>query len=128
MNNLCILILILLIAVPILYSMKKCGYKQEDFGSYKEGGYQKLQDDAGRYTFIPYRMNFTRDVSHRGCETSKYWDCVNNHPLTKGDHLVKDIAEKVDNECKQYSNDQCYFPARISHSRTEPYHQYLDYI
>lgn len=131
-----LILLILLIIVPVF-----CGKYVEHF--YIEGkpnsiiyhnhkldkyGNLKLQDDAGEYTFIPYRTSFIRNVGHRGCETSKYWDCVDKHPETKEGYEINKVPEKIQKDCKRYSSDQCYFPEFISHARTEPYYQYFQYV
>lgn len=115
MNNLCIIILILLIVVPILCQK-----------GIKERFFTPGLVHPTTYSFTPYSMNFTRNLSRRGCDASKYWNCVDKS--MKKDYNVNNIPEKVDNDCKQYANDQCYFPERLSHSRTEPYYQYLNYI
>src|SRR3989344_8728334 len=114
MNNLYILIIVLLIISPLI-----CNKKQiEKFF------YPKLNQSTS-YTFTPYHTDFTKNIGHRGCENSKYWDCITNHPSTTD---TNNVNETVHTDCKQYSNDQCKFPSIISQSRNYPYYQYLNYV
>ena len=109
------IILILLIIVPVF-----CINNKEHF-------YTGLTH-VRNFSFTPYYMNNTIDVSHRGCETSKYWNCVDNHPETKNGYDINNIPNKIDQCCKKYSDNACQFPSITSHSRTEPYYQYLNYV
>lgn len=127
MNTLQITFLLLLIVLPALCYKSNPEYleyfKPEKLGESTSKLIHNIQ-----YTFTPYYMNNTRNISQRGCETSKYWDCVNRHPDTPHDQSVNAITDKVDQECRHYSNNACYFPEMISHNRTEPYFQYLHYV
>ena len=80
------------------------------------------------FSFTPYFMSNTLDVSHRGCEAAKYWNCVNAHPLTAKQHVVGEIEPQVVTDCKKYSDEQCAFPALVSHSRKLPYLQELHFV
>lgn len=127
MNKGYLILLFLLIITPVLCN-KSIKEKFYNYPGYDKPKTLRLQDDSGKYTFTPYRMDFTRNLSQRGCETSKYWDCIDKHPLTKNGYEINKIPEKVQNDCKRYSSDQCYFPEFISHARTEPYYQYFQYV
>jgi hypothetical protein len=120
MNNIYILIIVLLIITPVL-----CKNIKETFAGFTS---TSGLTHPTLYTFDPYYKNGTIDISHRGCETSHYWNCVDNHPLTKEGYLINNIPEKVDCDCKAYSNSKCYFPEIVSHTRNEPYFQYLGYV
>lgn len=80
------------------------------------------------FSFAPYYMSNTLDVSQRGCETAKYWNCLNDHPLTAKKHIVGEIDSKVVEDCTKESNEQCSFPALVSHSRKLPYLQELHFV
>jgi len=116
MKNLFICVLILLVIVSVT-----CNVQKEHF-------YTPGLTHVRNYTFTPYFMNNTIDVSKRGCETSKYWNCVDNHPKTKNGYEINKVPDDVDQDCKKHSNSQCYFPEFISHSKQEPYFQYLHYV
>jgi len=127
MNHIYIFILFLLIILPIFYQNIEHFYTQcPNTHPTKLADLDHLL--PREYTFTPYHMENTIDVSKRGCETSKYWDCVINHPRNKEYEDVSTIPDKVNEECKKHSDSVCQFPERISHSRSEPYYQYLDYI
>lgn len=111
-----------------------CMNKQEEetFVRYSEVGEDGtiMGDEKPRwyhvrhYSFIPYYMKNVISNSKRGCHADKYWDCIHKHHDMK---RFGEIPEDVHNYCKKYSDDNCCFPERLSHSRTDPYYQYLDY-
>ena len=98
MKNLFILILVLLIAVPVF-----CKNKVEHF-------YTPGLVHAETYTFNPYYMSNVIDVSKRGCETAQYWNCVDNHPMTESGYKINKVSDKVDQDCKMYSNNSSGVP------------------
>ena len=77
-----------------------------------------------QFSFLPYSMKNIINLGRRGCHSAHYWDCVHKHPdLKRGD----EITDKIHEDCACYSNKECHFPEMLSHSRTEPYYQYLEY-
>ena len=77
-----------------------------------------------QFSFLPYYTKNVQNLGRRGCHSAQYWDCVHKHPdLKRGDPITQDIHDS----CAKVSNDKCDFPARLSHSRSEPHYQYLDY-
>jgi len=83
-----------------------------------------------QFSFLPYYTKNVKNMGKRGCHTDKYWDCVYRHPTTirNGNEITpNDITPEVHEQCVKQSNGNCEFPELLSHSRTEPYYQTIEY-